>query len=452
MDDYFDIGKILDGKYRVVERIGSGGMGIVYAATALADNRQVAIKLLNSKYLNTAKHVLRFYREARLAGSLEHPHICRVIDQGRTKKDIPYLVMPLLTGCSLERLLSDKKTIPAREAAEIATQTLSALEAAHSKNIVHRDLKPDNIFITKSNSGASIVKLLDFGISKVLKNDTSVTLTSTGIVMGTAYFLAPEQARGEKGIDERVDIYAMGVILYRALTGKLPFEGESYNEVLFKIAGDPYKLPRQINPEISPSLERVIMKAMSVDLTMRYGSAKEMREALDWAMANPDLPENIGAPIGTEKMEALFMTPVPPDTKPSRRSRRFLFGVGLVTLLFVVVSSILALTKNNSVPDKRRRHHPQDLLLEPNLLVTTDAKERAFAVKPVEIPEQTPKEKVNSLLAVQSEQASQIAPKIKKNLVVRESENKTAARKRTRKRKIRTDCDIPRSGDGLCGF
>jgi serine/threonine-protein kinase len=174
---------------------------------------------------------------------------------------------------------------------DIACQTLLALEAAHQEKIVHRDLKPDNVFVTKMGDRDDFVKLLDFGISKVLVEESASDLTSTGMVLGTAYYLAPEQARGTKKIDHRVDIYAMGVILYEALTGERPFEGETYNEVMFKIAGEPFKTPRSLNPSISPAVEQVIIKAMAIDPNDRFSTALEMCEALEKAAVSSLAPE-----------------------------------------------------------------------------------------------------------------------------------------------------------------
>jgi serine/threonine-protein kinase len=232
-------GTLIDGKYAIGRVIGSGGMGTVYEANHVELNRKVALKLLHGKYAKSAKIVSRFHQEAKLAGSIEHDNICRVTDHGSSESGAPYLVMPLLTGRSLATMLRDEAPLSQMQVIDIVCQTLLALEAAHKEKIVHRDLKPDNIFVTRVGDRDDFVKLLDFGISKVLEKESASDLTSTGMVLGTAFYLAPEQARGSKKIDHRVDIYAMGVILYEALTGSRPFEGETYNEVVFKIAGDP---------------------------------------------------------------------------------------------------------------------------------------------------------------------------------------------------------------------
>lgn len=283
-------GTVIDGKYEIGRVIGSGGMGAVYEAVQLELNRKVAIKLLHTRYAKSPKIIDRFHQEAKLAGSIDHDNICRVTDHGTDKNGAPYLVMPLLVGKSLAELLAEKKPISQLRVIDIACQTLSALEAAHNEKIVHRDLKPDNIFVTRMGDREDFVKLLDFGISKVLEKESATALTSTGMVLGTAYYLAPEQARGSRNIDRRVDIFAMGVILYEALTGSRPFEGETYNEVVFKIAGEPVKMPRLLNPSISKAVEHVILKAMSVDPNCRYASAMEMCAVLEQAVVNGENP------------------------------------------------------------------------------------------------------------------------------------------------------------------
>lgn len=253
----------------------------MYEATRVGIDRKVALKILHSKYAKSAKIVKRFHQEARLAGSIEHDNICRVTDHGSAESGAPYLVMPLLTGRSLAKWLESGEPLSQMRVIDIACQTLLALEAAHNERIVHRDLKPDNIFVTRMGDREDFVKLLDFGISKVLEQKSASDLTSTGMVLGTAYYLAPEQARGAKKIDQRVDIYAMGVILYEALTGQRPFEGDTYNEVMFKIAGEPFKPPRSLNPAISPAVEQVIIRAMAIDPADRYHTAIEMCDALE---------------------------------------------------------------------------------------------------------------------------------------------------------------------------
>jgi len=276
-------GTVLDGKYRVDAQVGAGGMGAVYLATHTTIGRRVAIKTLHAELTSDEQVVARFHREAQLAGSIGHDNICEVTDIGTLENGSPYLVMPMLNGTPLADLLEQGELLSMDRVVDMIGQTLSALEAAHGAGIVHRDLKPDNIFITRMGDRADFVKLLDFGISKIMEQDEVTALTMTGTVLGTPFYMAPEQAKGAKDLDHRVDIYAMGVILYEALTGARPFTGESYNEIMFKIIAEPFALPSTLNPSISPAIEQVICRAMARDPALRYGSASEMKAALESA-------------------------------------------------------------------------------------------------------------------------------------------------------------------------
>ncbi len=334
---------MIDGKYEIGRVIGSGGMGTVYEATRMGLDRKVALKLLHGKYAKSAKIVKRFHQEARLAGSISHDNICRVTDHGSAEDGAPYLVMPLLTGQSLAKWVESGEKPSQMQIIDVACQTLLALEAAHKEKIVHRDLKPDNIFVTKIGDRDDFVKLLDFGISKVLEQESVSNLTSTGMVLGTAYYLAPEQARGAKHIDHRVDIYAMGVILYEVLTGTRPFEGETYNEVMFKIAGEPFKTPRSLNPSISPAVEQVIIKAMAIDPADRYASALEMCHALEKAAVSslPPADESLTDTLADTWVE--HPSPSPTSERAPEARRRRLIAAALIVVVGVIAAIWLSL-------------------------------------------------------------------------------------------------------------
>ncbi len=273
-------GVIVDKKYRLAKLLGTGGMGEVYEAVNLAINRRVAIKLMHPRLDNDERFVGRLQNEAKVAGSIDHENICDVFDLGVEEGGRPYLVMPLLKGLSLGRLLNDGGIATSR-LLDIIRQTLSALQAAHDHGVVHRDLKPDNVFIAKSSERDDFVKLLDFGICKVIDADFDSALTRSGMVVGTPTYMSPEQARGGRYIDHRADIYAVGVIMYRALTGRLPFEGESYNEVIIKITTEQFPSPQSIRPSIPSEIEKIVLRAMSRDPAERYASAREMRREIE---------------------------------------------------------------------------------------------------------------------------------------------------------------------------
>ncbi len=348
-ENIIEPGTVIDDKYIIGRTIGSGGMGTVYEAVHKKLKSKVAIKLLHNKYAKSSKIIKRFHQEAKLAAEIEHDNICKVIDHGTDKKGAPYLVMPMLSGESLAEILSGKKKISLMRIVDIACQTLSALEAAHKENIVHRDLKPDNIFVTKVGDREDFVKLLDFGISKVLEKESQSSLTSTGMVLGTAYYLAPEQARGAKNIDCRVDIFAMGVILYEALTGKRPFEGDSYNEIVFKIAGEPVKMPRLLNPAIPKSVEHVILKAMSVDPNDRFADAAEMEKALENAVVNADQYNDDS--LADTMSDTVADTETPIALKPAFSNKKSRFII-LAFVISVITASVSYLILNTAEHNK----------------------------------------------------------------------------------------------------
>lgn len=274
------LGQVFE-KYRILRMIGKGGMGAIFEAEHIVLRRRVAIKVLHPKYSRESRVVERFLREAQAASAISHPHIIEVLDVGQTPDGALFMVMELLSGCSLSTLMKRISKIPVQQTVAIVLQLLSGLQAAHAKGIVHRDLKPDNIFLVKDMMGER-VKLLDFGISKVLDADPDkASLTKTGTIPGTVLFMAPEQARGDKDIDHRVDIWATGVILYTMLSGNLPFVADSYHAILFKIVSDPVPPLQQHVPELPSALLAVVEKTLEKDRNLRYSSASVLAKDLE---------------------------------------------------------------------------------------------------------------------------------------------------------------------------
>ncbi len=272
-------GELLDQKYLVGRLLGSGGMGSVYVAQHVVIGKRVAVKFLHAEYAENSALVERFQQEARAAAAVGHRSIIDIYDLGRAPDGAPYLVMELLDGESLAATMAREARLPAGEAVEIAIHALSALAAAHRKGIIHRDIKPDNIFLERTLSPSPIVKLLDFGISKM--SQAALThATRTGVALGTPHYMAPEQARGELDLDARVDVYAMGVILYEALTGQVPFDAPNYNALLIRVVQTEAVPPRQLRPDLSPELEAVVLRAMHKDRDRRYRRAEDLLEAL----------------------------------------------------------------------------------------------------------------------------------------------------------------------------
>jgi serine/threonine protein kinase len=279
----FSPGDIIDEKYRIVRLIGEGGMGYVYEGLNLRIKRRVAIKVLNADIAASADMKRRFEREAQVAAKIGSPHICDVLDLGDLPSGESYLVMEFLEGEGLDtridRALDGR--VPPAELSVLTYQMLEGLAAMHEAGIIHRDIKPANAFIARSSAAGNareVVKLLDFGISK-FQNDEAKHVTQTGALLGTPVYMSPEQARGERTVDHRSDIYAVGVILYRAITGRLPFEGDNFQQLLFKIALEAAPPLAELAPEIDETFRAIVEKAMAKSPDDRFASARAMQEA-----------------------------------------------------------------------------------------------------------------------------------------------------------------------------
>jgi phosphate/phosphite/phosphonate ABC transporter binding protein len=278
---------MIGGKYRLGRLLGEGGMGAVYAAEHTGLGTRVAVKLLNEVFTTDPSAVQRFRREARAAAAIRHPNVVEVTDTGTDDETgVPFIVMELLEGESLSSLLRRERVLSPGTAALVVSQILAGLAAAHEKGVIHRDLKPGNILLARTPDGGLTVKLLDFGISKFYEN-AAVDVTATGAVIGTPRFMAPEQARGESDLDARVDIYAVGVLFYRMVTGKLPFAATTQDEVIRLILEGRMTPPRTLRPEIPTELEAVILRAMATDRAERYSDARAFFAELQQAI--PDL-------------------------------------------------------------------------------------------------------------------------------------------------------------------
>ncbi|MBZ0236165.1 MAG: protein kinase, partial [Deltaproteobacteria bacterium] len=274
------VGTMLLGRYSVTRKIGQGGMGAVYEATHTLIGKRVAVKVLLDKYARKEQVVARLEQEARLASSIGHEHIIDITDFGTTEDGRTFVVMEFLEGESLAELLAREGPLPEARIVDIAFQVASALGAAHDKGIVHRDVKPENVFLLRRKD-RDFAKVVDFGISKSLRSsdageDDSPRLTQTGMVLGTPLYMSPEQARGDEDLDHRIDIYALGVIMYELATGRVPFTGTNYLSIISQVLNDTPKPPRTYRPELSDELEAVILKALEKDREQRYQSTAEM--------------------------------------------------------------------------------------------------------------------------------------------------------------------------------
>ena len=277
MDQY--IGKMLDNRYEILERIGTGGMAIVYKAKCHRLNRLVAIKILKSDLAQNEEFRRRFNAESQAVAQLSHPNIVSVYDVSRGG-DMEYIVMELIDGITLKQYMEKRVQRNGRESLHFITQIMRGLSHAHSRGIIHRDIKPQNIMVLRDGS----VKVADFGIACLA--DSAQTLTQEAL--GSVHYISPEQARGDRP-DARSDIYSSGVVLYEMLTGRLPFEGESAVSVAIQHLSSIPLAPREINPDIPEQLELICMKAMAPDLEHRYQSADAMIADLEAFRKNPEV-------------------------------------------------------------------------------------------------------------------------------------------------------------------
>ena len=317
------LGTTLAGRYRLLRRLGEGGMGVVYEATHAVIGRSLAVKVLHERYVDRPEVAARLMNEARLASAIRNQHIVDIFDFGETSDGRTFVAMELCAGCSLAQTIRAVGPLDERRAGEIALQVSDALGAAHAAGILHRDVKPENIFLVPRDGG-DFVKVLDFGISKAMRgfdplgagggaDAEALRLTHTGMVLGTPFYMSPEQARGDDNIDHRIDIYALGVILYEALTGEVPFSGTNYLSIISEVQHREVVRPRELRPEVSPAMERVVLRAIHRDRDQRYPSmvalGEDLRRALDG-----------------ESIEATATTTSPTGPRERDRTRRWVLG------------------------------------------------------------------------------------------------------------------------------
>jgi serine/threonine-protein kinase len=278
-------GTIIAGRYRLTEQLGQGGMGSVWRAEHMTLNSAIAVKLIDPEIAGKPEMLERFQREAQAAAALRSPHVVQIIDYG-VDASVPYIAMELLDGETLAERLRKAGRLSNLETVRVVTHVARALSKAHDAGVVHRDLKPDNVFLVP-NDDHEIAKVLDFGVAKHSKLGSGKGPTRTGLILGTPGYMSPEQAQGTKTVDARTDLWALGVIAYECVVGKVPFESEALGDLLIKICVHPIPVPSENGP-VPPGFDAWFARACCRDPEQRFQTAKELSDALRAVLA-PDL-------------------------------------------------------------------------------------------------------------------------------------------------------------------
>lgn len=306
------VGSVVGERYRLERRVARGGMGSLWSATHLALNSPVAVKLMHASFAENSDARARFEREARAGAKIRSAYVAQIYDYG-VEGETPFIVMELLEGEDLSTRLKREKTLSPEAAIQLATQVAKGLAKPHQLGIVHRDLKPGNLFVAK-HGGDETIKILDFGIARarsLVEND--LDHTRLGEVLGSPHYMSPEQATGAEELDYRTDLWSLGVVLYRALVGVLPFPGSDLTEVVGRLLSDPVPKATLLVPSLPPSVDGFFEKALSRDPEGRFSSAQEMAEAFAAALEQP-----LTSPVVVETGQHEWVRPresgVPPGT------------------------------------------------------------------------------------------------------------------------------------------
>ncbi|MGG3888998.1 Stk1 family PASTA domain-containing Ser/Thr kinase [Metabacillus fastidiosus] len=344
------IGQRLSGRYKIIEVIGGGGMANVYLAKDIILEREVAIKVLRFDFANDDEFIKRFHREAQAATSLAHPNIVSIYDVGE-ENGVYYIVMEYVEGQTLKQYIQGYAPLHPREALNIMSQIVSAIAHAHENQIVHRDIKPHNILIDRHGN----IKVTDFGIAIAL---SSTTITQTNSVLGSVHYMSPEQARGGLA-NKKSDIYAMGIVFFELLTGKMPFDGESAIAIALKHLQTETPSPKRWNPDIPQSVENIILKATAKDSFYRYNTAEEMEADIETALDPSRINEakfvvhddeaTKAVPVITDEIlfthtdeDTAVRTPENEEIKPDKKKKKSKFAIFIITMFVILIAAIIA--------------------------------------------------------------------------------------------------------------
>ncbi|HEY2748464.1 MAG TPA: serine/threonine-protein kinase [Polyangia bacterium] len=316
------------GNYEVLQKIGSGAMGNVFLAHHPVIGKRVALKVIHPELASNEEMIARFFNEARAVTQIGHENIVDVQDFGQTPDGDNFIVMELLEGFSLGDRIKSEGALSIPRATHIALQLADGLAAAHARGIIHRDLKPDNIFLIPRGGDPDFVKILDFGLAKLSGPSQAMShQTKTGSLLGTPHYMAPEQAENVKKVDHRADVYSLGCILFQMVTGRVPFPGEGFGEVLVRHVREPPPLPSRLNPAVPPALEKIVLHALAKKPDFRFASMEDFRAAL----RDPErfaqtldghdklTPDTGMAAVGLAGMGPPPAAPPGPSTPPSGR-------------------------------------------------------------------------------------------------------------------------------------
>ncbi|MBR0308645.1 MAG: Stk1 family PASTA domain-containing Ser/Thr kinase [Mogibacterium sp.] len=371
--------RILSGRYELLEKIGDGGMAVVYKGKDKLLNRFIAVKILRPEFTKDATFVENFKRESQAAAGLSHPNIVGVYDVGR-EGNINYIVMELIEGKTLNTIIEEEAPMDYRKVIDISKQVASALRVAHKNKIIHRDVKPHNIMITSDG----VVKLADFGIARAV-NDA--TLSTGSKIVGSVHYFSPEQARGNY-VDERSDIYSLGIVMYEMLTGKVPFDGDNPVTVALKHINEDITPPSELVPGIPPMLERCVMKATNKYQTNRYSSAEEMIQELEnisfvTNVAGSTIFEPSDVIEKRNKRRADYEKEVEEvvearERSRKKRTRKIIAIVAVVAVILAAIVGALIAWRSGTFSATKEAPDLMDLTLEE---ATSKAEEEGFKVK-----------------------------------------------------------------------